>query len=195
MPKSQKEMNSDLMIAIFKNLQTAKQSINNVLDKIQDSKLKRELKAQFKDYDELSESCEDLAKVYEIELSDNSFFQKAKMWINVNMATMMDKSNRKIASINIIGSTMGVLDLMGVLADSKRCKKELYNLGKTVLSLEERNIEKLKPYILIESEKQKDEIEKSSLDYYGNDDNPKKKQIKKNNNKKRKEALKYEENN
>ena len=101
------------------------------------------------------------------------------MWINVNMATMMDKSNRKIASINIIGSTMGVLDLMGVLADSKRCKKELYNLGKTVLSLEERNIEKLKPYILIESEKQKDEVEKSSLDYYGNDDNPKKKQIKK----------------
>ncbi|MBR4003882.1 MAG: hypothetical protein IKI95_07555 [Clostridia bacterium] len=195
MPKSQKEMNSDLMIAIFKNLQTAKQSINNVLDKIQDSKLKRELKAQFKDYDELSESCEDLAKVYEIELSDNSFFQKAKMWINVNMATMMDKSNRKIASINIIGSTMGVLDLMGVLADSKRCKKELYNLGKTVLSLEERNIEKLKPYILIESEKQKDEVEKSSLDYYGNDDNPKKKQVKKNNNKKRKEALKYEENN
>jgi len=195
MPKSQKEMNSDLMIAIFRNLQTAKQSINNVLDKIQDSKLKRELKAQFKDYDELSESCEDLAKVYEIELSDNSFFQKAKMWINVNMATMMDKSNRKIASINIIGSTMGVLDLMGVLADSKRCKKELYNLGKTVLSLEERNIEKLKPYILIESEKQKDEVEKSSLDYYGNDDNPKKKQIKKNNNKKRKEALKYEENN
>ena len=195
MPKSQKEMNSDLMIAIFKNLQTAKQAINNVLDKIQDSKLKRELKAQFKDYDELSESCEDLAKVYEIELSDNSFLQKAKMWINVNMATMMDKSNRKIASINIIGSTMGVLDLMGVLADSKRCKKELYNLGKTVLSLEERNIEKLKPYILIESEKQKDEVEKSSLDYYGNDDNPKKKQIKKNNNKKRKEALKYEENN
>lgn len=194
MPKTQKEMNSELMIAIFKNLQTAKQSINNVLDKIQDSKLKRELKAQFKDYDELSESCEDLAKVYEIELCDNSFFQKAKMWINVNMATMMDKSNRKIANINIIGSTMGVLDLMAVLADSKRCKKELYNLGRTVLSLEERNIEKLKPFILIESEKQKDEIEKSSLDYYGNDDNPKKKQIKKNNNKKRSESLKYREN-
>ena len=79
MPKSQKEMNSELMISIYKNLQTAKQSINNVLDKIQDSKLKRELKAQFKDYDELSESCEDLAKVYEIELIDNSFFQRAKI--------------------------------------------------------------------------------------------------------------------
>ena len=194
MPKSQKEINSELMIAIFKNLQTAKQSINNVLDKIQDSKLKRELKAQFKDYDELSESCEDLAKVYEIELSDTSFFQKAKMWFNVNMATMLDKSNRKIANINIIGSTMGVLDLMAVLADSKKCKKELYNLGKTVLSLEERNIEKLKPFILIESEKQKDEVEKSSLDYYGNDEKPKKKQIKNNNNKKREESLKYEEN-
>ena len=195
MPKSQKEMNSDLMNAIYKNLQTGKQSINNVLDKIQDSKLKRELKAQFKDYDELSESCEDLAKVYEIELIDNSFFQKAKMWFSVNMATMMDKSNRKIANINIIGSTMGVLDLMAVLADSKRCKKEIFNLGRAVLSLEERNIEKLKPFILVESEKQKDEVEKSSLDYYGNDDNPKEKQIKQNNANKKKESLKYRENN
>ena len=193
MPKSQKEINSNLVVAIFKNLQTAKQAINNVLDKIQDSKLKRELKAQFKDYDELSESCEDLAKVYEIELSDNSFFQKAKMWLNVNMATMLDKSNRKIANINIIGSTMGVLDLMAVLADSKGCKKELYNLAKTVLSLEERNIEKLKPFILIESEKQKDELEKSSLDYHGNSTNTKPYQIKKNNNKKKKESLKYQE--
>ena len=181
------------MISIFKNLQTAKQSINNIIDKISDSKLKKELKSQFKDYDELSETCEDLARVYEIELIDNSFFQKAKMWLNVNMATIMDKSNRKIASINIIGSTMGVLDLMSVLADSRRCKKELVNLGKAVMSLEERNIEKLKPFILIETEKQKDEI----FDSNKTDNNPykgNKNQKIRNNNKPKSESLKYREN-
>ncbi|MBQ9792677.1 MAG: hypothetical protein IJW32_02885 [Clostridia bacterium] len=192
MPKTQKEMNAHLMISIYKNLQTAKQSINNIIDKITDSKLKRELKAQFKDYDELSETCEDLAKVYEIELVDNSFFQKAKMWLNVNMATMMDKSNRKISSINIIGSTMGVLDLMSVLADSRRCKKELINLGRAVMSLEERNIEKLKPFILIQNEREKEEIfdneSKSS-----NKNNPKSKKQIKNHNKPKSESLKYRE--
>ena len=35
-----------------------------ILDKVKDSKLKRELKSQFKDYDRLEETCEDLAKEY-----------------------------------------------------------------------------------------------------------------------------------
>ena len=96
MPKSQKEINCNLLNAIYKNLQTAKQAINNVIDKIKDSKLKKELKKQFKNYDEFSESCEDLAKAVDVELSDNNFFIKAKMWLSVNMSTMMDKSNRKI---------------------------------------------------------------------------------------------------
>ncbi len=159
MQKSQKEINTSLMIAIYKNLQTAKQSINNVIDKIKDTRLKKELKEQFKDYDRLSESCEDLAKVHEIELKDNNFFEKARMWLSVNMATMLDKSNRKISSINIVGSTMGVIDLMSVLSDCKKGKKELLNLGKEVLELEERNIEKLKPYILIDSKKENQEKE------------------------------------
>ena len=160
MPTQQKEINFNLITAIYQNLQTAKQSINNVIDKINDTKLKKELKRQFKDYDELSESCEDLARVCEIELADNNFFKKAKMWLNVNMATLMDKSNRKIASITIVGSTMGVIDLMSVLSDCKKGKKEFLTLGRAVLDLEERNIEKLKPFILIDPKKdQKQEVQ------------------------------------
>ena len=168
MQKSQKEINSNLLIAIYQNIQTAKQSINNVIDKIKDSKLKRELKRQFNDYDEFSESCEDLAKVYEIDLVENNFFKKAKMWLSVSMATIMDKSNRKIASINIVGSTMGVIDLMSVLSDCKKGRKELIRLGQAVLDLEERNIEKLKPYILIDPKKdQKEEVEEELVESDG----------------------------
>ena len=170
MPKSQKELNTNLLIAIYQNLQTAKQAINNVIEKIKDSKLKKELKKQFKDYDELSESCEDLARVYEITLNDNGFIKKAKMWLSVNMATMMDKSNRKIASINIVGSTMGIIDLMSVLSDCKKGKKELVNLGKAVLDLEERNVEKLKPFILVDpSKNQKEEVEEEVKETDGKD--------------------------
>lgn len=164
MPKSQKEINTNLLIAIFQNLQTAKQSINNVIDKIKDSKLKRELKSQFTNYDQFSESCEDLAKALDIDLVDNNFLKKAKMWISVNMSTMMDKSNRKIASINIVGSTMGVIDLMSVLSDCKRAKKELLTFGKKVLELEENNIEKLKPYILVENNKKNSEIVEKAIE-------------------------------
>ena len=148
MPKSQKEINCNLLNAIYKNLQTAKQAINNVIDKIKDSKLKKELKKQFKNYDEFSESCEDLAKAVDVELSDNNFFIKAKMWLSVNMSTMMDKSNRKIASLNIVGTTMGIIDLMSVLSDCKRAKKELVTFGNRVLELEESNIENSIPEMM-----------------------------------------------
>ena len=102
MQKSQKEINTNLLIALFQNLQTAKQSINNVIDKIKDCKLKKLLKQQFKEYDELSETCEDMARVYEIELNDNNFFKKAKMWFSVNLSTMMDKSNRNFYYIQFL---------------------------------------------------------------------------------------------
>jgi len=53
---------------------------------------------------------------------------------------------------------MGVIDLMSVLSDCKKCKKELLSFGEEVLKLEEGNIEKLKPYILVENNKPNSEI-------------------------------------
>lgn len=158
MPKSMREINTNLAIATYQNLETAMQSVSNVIEKVKDSKLKKELKSQYKEYDALIEKCEELAKGMDIELKQNGFFQKAKMWLSVNMATMLDKSNRKIASINIVGSTMGVIDLMGVISDSKKAKKELLDFSKHVLKYEEENIEKLKPYILVENNKPNSEI-------------------------------------
>ena len=160
MSESLDKQNSDFLIAIYQNILTAKQSISNILEKVKDSKLKRELKAQFNDYDRLEDTCEDLAKVYEIDINDNSFFVKAKMWLQVNMATMMDKSNRKIASINIVGSTMGVIDLICAISDSEKCRSEFMELAKELLELEQKNIEKLKPYLLRENNKAKEESER-----------------------------------
>lgn len=160
MSESLDKQNSDFLIAIYQNITTAKQSISNILDKVKDSKLKRELKSQFKDYDRLEETCEDLAKVYEIDIFDNNFFTKAKMWLQVNMATIMDKSNRKIASINIIGSTMGVIDLICAISDSEKCRSEFMELAKELLELEQKNIEKLKPFLLREFNKAKEESER-----------------------------------
>ena len=160
MSESLDKQNSDFLIAIYQNILTAKQSISNILEKVKDSKLKRELKSQFNNYDRLEDTCEDLAKVYEIDINDNSFFVKAKMWLQVNMATMMDKSNRKIASINIIGSTMGVIDLISAISDSEKCRSEFMELAKELLELEQKNIEKLKPYLLRENNKAKEESER-----------------------------------
>lgn len=148
------KLNSDLLIAIYQNILTARQSISNVIEKVHDSKLKKELDRQFDSYTPLKEKCEKFAMENKIDIIDNNFFEKAKMWMSVNMSILLDKSNRKIASILIFGTTMGVIDLICVISDCKKGNKQFLDLANELKELELKNIESSKPYLLKENNKE-----------------------------------------
>lgn len=145
---------SDLLIDVYYNIKTAMQNLTNVMEKVQDSKLKKLMQKQLDDYTRYQNTCEELAQVYKIDVLDNNIFKKAQMWMSVNMSIMFDRSNRKIASINIFGTTMGIIDLIGVISDHKGAKEEILALANQILELEESNIKDLKPYLLKENQKQ-----------------------------------------
>ncbi len=151
--KKANKISSDMLIAIYQNLLTARQSISNVIEKVHDSKLKDELQRQFESYTPIKEKCEQYAQEYLVDIVDNSFFEKARMWMSVNMSIMLDKSNRKIASICIIGNTMGIIDLISVMSDCSKGKKEFLALAHDLKELENSNTEALKPYLLKENNK------------------------------------------
>ncbi len=151
--KKANKISSDMLIAIYQNLLTARQSISNVIEKVHDSKLKDELQRQFESYAPIKEKCEQYAQEYLVDIVDNSFFEKARMWMSVNMSIMLDKSNRKIASICIIGNTMGIIDLISVISDCSKGKKEFLDLAHDLKELENSNTEALKPYLLKENNK------------------------------------------
>ncbi len=151
--KKPSKVNSDLLIAIYQNLLTARQSINNIIEKVHDSKLKKELDYQYKSYTPIKEACEKLAQKHKIDIVDNSFFEKARMWMSVNMSIMLDKSNRKISSVLIFGNTMGIIDLICVISDCKKGSKEFLDLAEELKNIETENIERAKPYLLKENNK------------------------------------------
>ncbi len=151
--KKANKISSDMLIAIYQNLLTARQSISNVIEKVHDSKLKQELQRQYNSYTPIKEQCEKYAQEYLVDIVDNSFFEKARMWMSVNMSILLDKSNRKIASICIIGNTMGLIDLMCVMSDCSKGKKEFLELAGQLSQLEDANTEALKPYLLKENNK------------------------------------------
>jgi hypothetical protein len=151
--KKANKVSSDMLIAIYQNLLTARQSISNVIEKVHDSKLKQELQRQYNSYSPIKEQCEKYAQEYLVDIVDNSFFEKARMWMSVNMSILLDKSNRKIASICIIGNTMGLIDLMCVMSDCSKGKKEFLELAGQLSQLEDSNTEALKPYLLKENNK------------------------------------------
>ena len=55
---------------------------------------------------------------------------------------------------------MGVIDLICAISDSEKCKLEFMELAKELLEMEQKNIEKLKPFLLRENNKAKEESER-----------------------------------
>ncbi len=151
--KKPTQADSEMLISLYYNIKTAMQNITNVLEKVEDTKLKRLMKSQLEDYTRYQNTCQDLAQVYGIDIMDNNILKKMQMWVSVNMSIMFDRSNRKIASINIFGTTMGIIDLIGLISDGKKALPEIVALSKQVLELEESNVEKLKPFLLKENQK------------------------------------------
>lgn len=98
----------DFLNSIYQNCGVAMQSINDLLDRVQSKNLKDELKTQFKLYDNIKKKCEKIAIDKDIEIKENNWFEKAKMWTSIKMTTLIDNSTRHIAEMLLIGTVMGL---------------------------------------------------------------------------------------
>ena len=133
--------------SIFQNLSTALQSIEDMLPKVVDEDFKKELSEEYSKYDLLSRECEMLAKSEGINLKDNNWFEKLKLWGSVNMGTMRDKSTRNIAQMFLLGTVMGIVQCLKDLKDYSSVSDELTDLCTKLSELEENNYQNLKNFL------------------------------------------------
>lgn len=133
---------------IYKNIQTALGSVNNIIGKAEDTKLQKELCEQLNLYSDFLEECQQLAKEYDYELKGLNVLEKSRMWMSINMSTFCNKKPRKLSSLMILGSTMGIVDLTCLLSDYANCDKKIVAFAKKVNDQEQNFINKLKPYLL-----------------------------------------------
>ena len=144
---SQDENYIKFINSIFQNLSTALQSIEEMLPKVEDEEFKKELSEQYSNYDLLSRECEMLAKSEGINLKDNNWFEKLKLWGSINMGTMMDKSTRNIAQMFLLGAVMGIVQCLKDLKDYSGVSDELTDLCNKLSDLEENNYQSLKSFL------------------------------------------------
>ncbi len=134
--------------AIYQNIRTAIQSIEDIIPKAESEVLKSELSTEQDEYNCLAKECEAFAKAEKIEgLKDNNFIEKARLWTSINMSTMMDNSSRKIAELMLFGTFMGIVACVKDKGDHKNVSKELDELIEKLLHFERKNIDKLLPYL------------------------------------------------
>ena len=145
-----KEKNMDdkeVLISVYQNTQTAMQSINDLIKKTEDNKFKDILNTQYSRYQDYNEKTENYAERKNIELKDNNWLEKVKLWSSIQMGTLTDSSTRHLAELMLIGSVMGTLTCYKTRADHKNVSKETLDLLVELEQLEEDSFNELKKYL------------------------------------------------
>ena len=142
-----KKHDQDFLTAIYQNALTACRSINNVISKVKAEQLKSELANQITLFSQITADCDNLANELNIKLKDLNLYEKSSMWFKINMATLFDKTCRNIASITILGNTMGVVDLLCVISDCQGCNPKIMAIANKLKTFEEESINNLKIFL------------------------------------------------
>ena len=123
-------------------------AIHYILDKVEDSSLKKELENQYKEYESISKKIKKLYPKYkeDKEAHETSAVNKALTWYGVEMKTMFDDSTSKIAELLMQGTNMGIIEGRKLL-NHKEVDKNVYSLIDEYVKMQENAIEKLKQFL------------------------------------------------
>ena len=125
---------------IHKGCCMGKDAIDYVLDKIEDEEFKKEVEYEYKCYDEIANRIDEVYPNYnEGKPHETGVMTKAMTWTSVEMKTMMDKSNSKIAELLLQGVNMGIIEGKKIL-NKKDLNKEVNNIVSDYVSMQEKMV-------------------------------------------------------
>lgn len=122
-------------------------AISFVLDKVEDDNFKELLERQYEGYKKISNKiCELYPEYSKDEPHETNAMNKAMTWYGIEMKTMFDKSNSKIAELLLQGTNMGIIEGRKLL-NHKGTDKEVEKLVSDYVKNQEEAVEQLKKYL------------------------------------------------
>ena len=122
-------------------------AISFVLDKVEDDKLKKELEKEEKDYNAIKKNIEDIYPKYnDGNPHETGVMTKAMTWSGIEMKTMTDKSNSKIAELLLQGVNMGIIEGRRIL-NKKKINQEVESIVSNYVTMQEKSMETLKKFL------------------------------------------------
>ena len=122
-------------------------AISFVLDKIEDNKFKKVVEEQYNDYHNIEEKIQNVYHKYDDgKPHETNAFTKAMTWSGIEMKTLTDNSNSKIAELLLQGVNMGIIEGRKIL-NKKKINKEVEKIVSEYVTMQEKNVEVLKKYL------------------------------------------------
>lgn len=139
--------NINALDEINKGACMGKDAIQFTLDKVKDNKLKEVLKKQYSDYELIADEIEKLYPEYNNgEPHKTNVITKTMTWYGIEMKTMNDQSNSKIAELLLQGVNMGIIEGKKIL-NNKDLDKKVVDIINKYVSMQEVAVEVLKEYL------------------------------------------------
>lgn len=137
----------DILKEINLNSKVGIEGIEFCMGKTDNSTLKAILNKQKKEYENINDRSTNLLLSLGEDDKEVSPLQKAMSWMGVQMNTLKDNSDSKIAEILIQGNNMGVVKGTKLLHEDDELDSTVRSILSDFISLQQQNIDSLKRYL------------------------------------------------
>lgn len=123
-------------------------AINFILDKVDDIKFKNSLKLQYDKYKNISEKINEIYSEYNDTDTphETNLLTKTMTWYGIEMKTVMDHSDSKVAELLLNGTNMGIIEGRKLL-NNKKVDSKVSKLIDEYVTMQEDSVENLKKYL------------------------------------------------
>lgn len=122
-------------------------AIHFILDKVDDTKLKKLLDKEYKEYQDITDRISKLYPDYsEKEPHETNIMNKAMTWYGIEMKTFLDSSTSKITELLLQGTNMGIIEGRKLL-NHKDTDEEVHKLIEEYVAMQEEFVEALKEFL------------------------------------------------
>lgn len=142
-----KENKLNVLDELSKGCSMGIDSINYVIEKVENKKLKKILEDQGKKYEKISKEIEKLySKHSDKEPHETNMMEKMMTWYGIQMRINDDDNETKIAELFIKGTNMGIIEGRKLL-NNKDNDKKTKDLIQEYVDFQEEYVEKLKEFL------------------------------------------------
>lgn len=133
---------------IQKNTEMARKAIDTISDKVYDDGMAMQIARQSLKYSEIHDRATDRLLQEKEESYRGSAFAEMMLKGGIEYNTLLNTSTGHIAELMIQGSNRGIVDMCKTLNRYPDIKGQAVELAKELMDFEEKNIERLKKYLL-----------------------------------------------
>ena len=130
-----------------KGIKMGMDSISNVAEKVQDDNFKQDLKYQYDKYNVILNNVNNQLSNYDDFPKELNPMQRAMGWMSVEMNTIIDKSNSKIAEMMLQGTNMGIIEGIKLKNEFPDLNNSVESVLDEFIKFQQDNVEQLKKYL------------------------------------------------